>query len=261
MSHSPANTRPLALVTGSSRGIGLGIALALAGRGFDIALNAPPGESLEEAIERVSALGVGVTGVQADIADLDGHEQLLDQCEARLGSLSTLVNNAGVGVLSRGDILDATVESFDRCIGINTRAPFFLSQAFARRLLTRPRDDGRFYSIVNITSSNASAVAVTRGEYAVSKAAAAMMSQAFAVRLGREHVAVYDVQPGVIETDMTAPVMGRYRERIDAGLTLIPEVGSVEDIGRITATLASGDLPYTTGQVIAADAGMLVPRF
>jgi 3-oxoacyl-[acyl-carrier protein] reductase len=132
-------------------------------------------------------------------------------------------------------------------------------QAFARRLIGR--ETAVFRSIVNVTSSNAVAVAEPRVEYAVSKAAAAMASRAFAVRLAREGIAVYDVQPGLIATDLTAPVIDSYRTRAEAGLTLIPRVGTADEMGTIIATLATGRLPYTTGQVIAADGGLLVPRF
>lgn len=154
-----------------------------------------------------------------------------------------------------------TEDSFDRCLAVNTKAAFFLTQAFARRVLGRERDPDLFHAIVNVTSSNAVAVAEPRSEYCVSKAAAAMSSKAWAVRLGRENIAVYDVQPGLIATEMTAPVIAQYEERAKAGLTLIPRIGQPADMGGIIAALASGKLPYTTGQVISADAGMLVPRF
>ena len=128
-------------------------------------------------------------------------------------------------------------------------------------MLARDRDALAFYSIVNVTSSNAVAVAVPRAEYCVSKSAAAMVSKAFAVRLGEENISVYDVQPGLIATDMTEPVIEMYEQRAKEGLTLLPRVGQPEDMGAIIASLASGKLPYTTGQAISADAGMLVPRF
>lgn len=252
-----------ALVTGSGRGIGLAIALDLAERGFNIALNdLRDGEELKTAAEQVRARGVSVTSIAADVSQVAQHAAMLDQAEAALGPLTTLVNNAGVSVLSRGDLLDVTEESYDRCMAVNAKAHFFLTQAFARRLIDRRRLPGLFYSIVNVTSSNATAVAVQRGEYCASKAAAAMISKTFAVRLGAEGIAVFDVQPGLIETDMTRVVMETYQRRIDdEGLTLIPRLGKPEDMGRIVATLASGGLPYMTGQVISADAGMLVPRF
>jgi NAD(P)-dependent dehydrogenase (short-subunit alcohol dehydrogenase family) len=171
------------------------------------------------------------------------------------------VNNAGVGVLQRGDLLDVSEASWDRCLAVNSKAVFFISQAFARRLLARERPADVFHSIVNVTSSNAVAVAVQRSEYCASKAAAAMVSKALAVRLGPENIAVYDVQPGLIATDMTAPVIEMYRKRAEEGLTLMPRIGQPEEMGAIIATLAAGRLPYTTGQTISADAGMLVPRF
>lgn len=253
--------RPVALVTGSSRGIGLAVAEALAAKGFAVALNGiADDEELANAAASVSAKGVPVLALPFDVTDLAGHAGRLDRIEAELGPLTTLVNNAGVGVLKRGDLLDVTEESWDRCLTVNSKAMFFLSQAFARLLLSRPRS-GLFHSIVNITSSNAGAVAVQRAEYCASKAAASMVSKALAVRLGAEGIAVYDVQPGLIATDMTAPVIESYRKRAEEGLTLITRVGTPEEVGAIVSTLASGGLPYTTGQVIPADGGMLVPRF
>lgn len=255
-------SRQAALVTGASRGIGLGVALALGERGFDVALNGlVDDEELDRAAGAVAETGARVVKVAGDVSLLAGHDGLLQQAEAALGPLTTLVNNAGVGVMSRGDLLDVTEESYDRCMAVNAKAHFFLTQAFARRLLSRDRNDGRFYSVVNVTSSNATAVAVQRGEYCASKAAAAMISKVFAVRLGAENIAVYDVQPGLIETDMTRPVLEMYRRRVEEGMTLLPRMGQPADLGHIIATLAEGALPYTTGHVISADAGMLVSRF
>lgn len=254
--------RQVALVTGSSRGIGFAAAEALARQGFSIAVNdRAETDDMARAVERIAALGVPVAAAPFDVSDVSRHDAELTRIESVLGPLTTLVNNAGVGVLKRGDLLEVTEESWDRCLTINAKAMFFLSQAFARRLLARARPEGLFHSIVNVTSSNAVAVAVQRAEYCASKAAAAMVSKALAVRLGSESIAVYDVQPGLIDTDMTAPVIDMYRKRAEQGLTLFPRVGQPADIGAIIATLASGQLPYTTGQAISADAGMLVPRF
>ena len=252
----------VALVTGSSRGIGLATAEALAAEGFAIALNGvQDDQDLKTALFRLKSLGAAVTTAVFDVTDLAAHDGQLAAIEATLGPLTTLVNNAGVGVMARGDPLDVTEESYDRCLAVNSKAMFFLCQAFARRLLPRPRDPALFHSIINVTSANATAVAEARAEYCVSKAAAAMVSKAFAVRLGREDIAVYDVQPGLIATEMTAPVIESYARRAADGLTLLPRVGQPEQVGRIIATLATGRLPYTTGQVISADAGLLVSRF
>lgn len=254
--------RQVALITGSTRGIGLAAAEALAHEGFAVAINGPVADDdMARAIDRLAGLGVPVLAAPFDVSDLSRHDAELARIEAELGPLTTLVNNAGVGVLQRGDLLDVSEASWDRCLAVNSKAVFFLSQAFARRLLARKRPQDVFHSIVNVTSSNAVAVAVQRSEYCASKAAAAMVSKALAVRLGPENIAVYDVQPGLIATDMTAPVIEMYRKRAEEGLTLIPRIGQPEEMGAIIATLAAGRLPYTTGQTISADAGMLVPRF
>lgn len=254
--------RQAALVTGSTRGIGLATAEALAKEGFAIAINGPvEDDELRSAVARVEAFGVPCVPAPFDVTDITAHGAALDRIEQSIGPLTTLVNNAGVGVMSRGDMLDVSEASYDRCMAVNAKAVFFLSQAFAKRLVARDRSDALFYSIVNVTSSNAVAVATPRSEYCASKAAAAMITKSLAVRLGPENIAVYDVQPGLIATEMTAPVIADYAERAKAGLTLFPRVGQPEDMGKIIASLAAGKLPYTTGQAISADAGMLVPRF
>jgi NAD(P)-dependent dehydrogenase (short-subunit alcohol dehydrogenase family) len=255
-------SRPAALVTGSSRGIGLASAVALAKEGFAIAVNGPADDDeLADALDTVRALEVPAIACPFDVTDLSAHESVLARIEDALGPLTTLVNNAGVGVMRRGDPLEVSEESWDRCLAVNSKAMFFLTQSFARRLLTRERDPERFHAIVNVTSANAVAVAAARAEYCASKAAAAMVSKTWAVRLGQENIAVYDVQPGLIATDMTAPVISAYEERAKEGLTLLPRVGQPEEIGAIIAALCTKKLPYTTGQAISADAGMLVPRF
>lgn len=258
-----SSVRQAAFITGSSRGIGLATAIELARNGFDIALNGQIEDAELAAAEKaVAAEGAKTVRVPGDVSVTASHAAMLEQVEAAIGPLSTLVNNAGVSVLNRGDLLDVSEDSYDRCMAVNAKAQFFMSQAFARLLVSRTRDDGRFYSLINVTSSNAVAVAVQRGEYCASKAAAAMIAKVFAVRLGGEGIAVYDIQPGVIETDMTRAVRDLYQKRIsEQGLTLFPRLGDPSEIGRIIATLATGGLPYTTGHVISADAGMLVSRF
>ncbi len=255
--------RKVALITGSSRGIGLGTAIALANKEFAIALNGPADdEELHEAAQTIASIGVPVVKVVGDVSVVSDHSALLDTAEQALGPLTTLVNNAGVSVLARGDLLDVSEESYDRCMAINAKAQFFLSQSFARRLLSRERDEDTFYSLINVSSVNAQAASVARGEYCASKAAASMIAKVFAVRLGAEGIAVYDIQPGLIDTDMTKTVKQMYEQRIaEEGATLIPRMGKPADVGKIIATLASGGMPYTTGHTIMADAGLILPRF
>ena len=247
-----------AFVTGARRGIGKAISLALAEAGYDVAVNdVADSAELKATVAEISALGVKAVAVIGDISDIAAHTAMLEKAESALGSLTTLVNNAGVSVQSRGDLLDVTPESYDRCLSVNTRGTFFLTQAFAKRL--KPSKDHR--SIVTISSANASGVSITRGEYCISKAGASMMSKLFAARLSNEGIGVYEIQPGFIETDMTAPSKARYDKLIDEGLTVIKRFGTPEEVGRIALTLAQGLLPYTTGQIIQADAGLMMVRY
>jgi NAD(P)-dependent dehydrogenase (short-subunit alcohol dehydrogenase family) len=250
-----------ALVTGARRGIGKAIAMTLAAESFDVAVNdVTDSDELRATAGEIAAMGRKFAVVVGDISDCAGHARLLDAAEAAIGHLTTLVNNAGVSVMNRGDLLDVTAESYDRCLAINTRGTFFLTQAFARRLLARPAPAGH-RSIVTISSANAVAVSIARGEYCISKAAVSMMSKLFAARLSNDGIGVYEIQPGFIETDMTAPSKARYDKLIDEGLTVIKRFGRPEEIGRIAATLAKGLLPYTAGQIIQADAGLLTVRY
>ncbi len=252
----------VALVTGASRGIGFGIAMALAREGFAVALNGQrDSEQLRNSVALVEELGVPAVAIPFDVADLSLHDSAILRVEESLGPLTTLVNNAGVSVLNRGDPLDVTEESWNRCLEVNAKSQFFLTRQFSRRLLTQSRDEKFYYSVINVTSANAVAAAENRVEYCASKAAASMVSKCFAVRLAREGISVFDVQPGLISTDMTASVIDEYAQRSAAGLTLIPRVGQADEIGAIVANLATGKLPYTTGQTISADGGLLVPRF
>jgi NAD(P)-dependent dehydrogenase (short-subunit alcohol dehydrogenase family) len=248
------------LVTGARRGIGRAIALAFARANYDVAVaDIAADDELRRVAQEISALGMKSAAIQADIADVTSHERVLDEAEAALGPLTTLINNAGVSVLSRGDLLDVGLESYDRCMAVNARGTFFLTQAFARRVRNTMTECHR--SIVTVTSANATAVSIARGEYCMSKSAASMMSKLFASRLGDEDIGVYEIQPGFIETEMTAPSKAKYDAMIEGGLTVIKRFGSPDEVARIAVTLASGLLPYTTGQAIQADGGLLTVRY
>jgi NAD(P)-dependent dehydrogenase (short-subunit alcohol dehydrogenase family) len=260
---SGADTRPVALVTGGRRGNGRGIALALAACGFDLVLaDLEQDQDAEQTLARIAERGGHGAFLVADIADLAVHGQLVDDAYDAFGRLDCLVNNAGVGVLSRGDLLEVSVESYDRCLSVNLRASFFLTQEVARRMLQVPPAAGAPpRSIVTVTSVNAEIASIDRGEYCISKAGASMLTRLFALRLAADGIGVYEVRPGVIRTPMTAPVAERYERRIQAGLSPIARWGEPEDVGRTVATLACAGLPFSVGQVVYVDGGLNLRTF
>ncbi len=256
-------TRPTALVTGARRGIGRAIAIALAKGGFDLVLNdLTLDEDLERTLDLVRGEGADAEPAPSDLADLDAQEPMVEAALAAFGRLDCLVNNAGVSVLSRGDLLDVGPESYDRCQAINTRATFFLTQRFARYLLSEAAPEPLGYrSITIISSCNAEAVSTSRGEYCVSKSALSMVAKLFAVRLANEGIGVYEVRPGIIRTEMTAPSKDKYDRFFEAGGAPMARWGEADEIGRIVAALAAGAMPYCVGMPIAADGGLTIPRF
>lgn len=258
------SVRPIALVTGSRRGIGRAIAVELGRAGFDVALtDAVASDELDQAVAEVEKTGVRAIAVVSDLADIDSHQGTLLDIEARLdGTIDCLVNNAGVSVISRGDLLDVTPESFDRCIAVNTRGTFFLTQAFARHFLARSRPSVAPHpSVITITSSNAVAASPLRSEYCVSKAGLSMATTLFSLRLAEHGVSVYEVQPGLIETEMTAPSRARYDAQMEQGLTAIKRWGAPQEVATTVRTLATGGLPYSVGQAIRVDGGLLVTKY
>jgi 3-oxoacyl-[acyl-carrier protein] reductase len=247
--------RPVAIVTGAGRGLGRATAVALAARGFDVVVNErSPGDDTSATALAVAAAGGRAVAAHADLGDLGAHAGFLDAAWEAFGGVDCLVNNAGVSVLSRGDLLDATPESFDRCMAVNTRGTFFLTQAFARRLLAEPAAPFR-RGIAFVTSMNAEVLAPNRGEYCVSKAAAAMAAQLFAVRLAPHGIAVYDIRPGIIRTEMTEASRDRYDRFFAEGGAPVARWGEPDEVGRTVAALLAGELPYTVGQVVRVDGG------
>jgi 3-oxoacyl-[acyl-carrier protein] reductase len=255
--------RPVALITGGRRGIGQGIALALADAGFDLVINDLVRDAEAEAtLTGIDARGARAGFVAADIADLATHPGLVDAACSAFGRLDCLVNNAGVSVLNRGDLLDVSLESYDRCLTINLRGPFFLTQRIARRMLDEaPLAGGPPRSIVSITSVNAELASINRGEYCISKAGVSMLTRLFALRLAPHGIGVFEVRPGIIRTAMTAPSAERYEQEIAQGLTPIARWGETADVGRAVATVATGQLPFSVGQVIYVDGGLNLPAF
>ncbi|MCS6830725.1 MAG: 3-ketoacyl-ACP reductase [bacterium] len=252
----------VALITGGTRGIGLGIARCLAQEGYALALNGVrPPEAVAEVLQELRGLGAPAEYVQADIAQPEGRHRLVQAVRERFGRLNVLVNNAGVAPQVRADILEASEESFERLIRINLQAPYFLTQSAARWMIEQKGSDSGFSAcIVFITSISATVASPNRGDYCISKAGLSMAVQLWAVRLAEFGIPVYEVRPGIIRTDMTAPVQERYDRLIAEGLTLQPRWGTPEDIGKAVAMLARGDLPYSTGAVILVDGGLTVAR-
>ncbi len=256
-----------AMVTGASRGIGRGIALALAAQGYDIAAVATrlqgdavrPG--LRELQREVEALGAACLPLVADIADLASHEDVVLQAVARFGGIDVLVNNAGVAPLVRADIMECSPESYDRLMDINLRGPFFLTQAVGRRMVAQVKSGAaRAPKIIFITSISSRVASPNRAEYCVSKAGLSMAAKNFAVRLAEHGINVYDLQPGITATDMTAGVKEKYDRLIAEGLLLNQRWGTPEDVGKAVVALAEGYFDYSTGSVIEIGGGFSVER-
>jgi NAD(P)-dependent dehydrogenase (short-subunit alcohol dehydrogenase family) len=256
------NIRPVALVTGGSRGIGLGIAEALARDGHDLAICGVRDEAtVAESMTALRQLGADVLYCRADVSDATARRQMLQEIMVRFGRLNVLVNNAGVAPTVRADILEATEESFERLIKINLQGPYFLTQAVANWMVELKKADAAFAGcIINISSVSATVASISRGDYCISKAGMSMATKLFATRLGEYDLPVYEIRPGLIKTDMTAAVTAKYDKLISEGLLLQSRWGSPADVGRAVAMLARGDLAYSTGQVIVVDGGQTVQR-
>lgn len=247
----------IALITGGARGIGLEISRKLAVENWDIAIcGRKEEEELQETLTSLRAMGTEVRYYQADISLIENHKKLLSSIEADLGTLNLLVNNAGVAPLKRVDILDASEESFERIMNINLKGPFFLTRDVARGMIENKAEG----IIINIGSVSAEIASPSRGDYCISKAGIAMATKLWATRLAEFNITVFEVQPGIIKTDMTSAVTGKYDKMIDEGLLLQPRWGIPEDVGKTVASLARGDMAYSTGQMIRVDGGLSIKR-
>ncbi|WP_428425928.1 3-ketoacyl-ACP reductase [Pararhizobium sp.] len=251
--------RPIAIVTGGRRGIGLGIARALAKDGFDIAITGiGDADQVSGVLEELAALGAKAIFLKADLSDLSGHQATVDAVLAQLGSIACLVNNAGMASVLRGDFLDLEPENFDTIIGTNLRGTVFFTQAVVKAMLAGPSNGPR--SVVNITSVSATMSSPERLDYCISKAGLAAFSQGLALRLADTGISVFEVRPGIIRSDMTAGVSAKYDALIDGGLVPMKRWGEADDIGRMVAALANGSFGFATGTVVNADGGLSIGR-
>ena len=256
--------RPIALVTGGARGIGLGISRALAADGWDLAIGGvrAPNE-VADVLTALRSHGGRVHYVAADVGEPRDRRRLVDDVIATLGTPSALVNNAGRAPAVRNDLLEATEASFEELMRTNLQGPYFLTQAVANVMIAEQKSRGTVPArggIVFITSVSAAMVSPNRGEYCVSKAGLAMAARLFAVRLAEYGIPVFEVRPGIIATDMTAAVKEKYDQRIAEGLIPDARWGTPQDVGAAVAALLRGDVKYATGSVLHVDGGLSIPR-
>ena len=246
----------VALITGGQRGIGRGIAQALSGAGFTVALTSEKPQTDAEVIETLQTLGPRARYFQHDLAGSVDHASLVSAVVEALGPIACYVSNAGVPALRRADMLDMQADSFDLCMNVNLRGAFFLAQAVARHMLggDGPR------SMCFVTSVSADMVSVERAEYCMSKAGASMMASLFAARLAGDGIGVFELRPGIIETGMTAPVKEKYDRLIAEGLVPAARWGTPADIGSVIVPIAKGQMAFATGAVIPVDGGLSIPR-
>jgi len=255
-------SRPVALVTGGRRGIGLAIAEALARDGFDVAITGTrEDEDAPRILESLRAFGGRATFVASDLADLAAHEPLLERVNKELGGIDCLVNNAGIGSPKRGDLLEVPPENLDMVLDVNLKGSFFLTQRTARLMLGRASSAENQQSIVFVSSVSATMASIERGEYCLSKAALAMAVKLFALRLAADGIGVFEVRPGIIRTDMTAGVSEKYDRLLSEGLVPMRRWGEGADVAAVVASLATGRLNFATGSVLSPDGGLSIARF
>ena len=257
--------RPVAFITGASRGIGRGIAIELALSGYDIAGSSRISDAgttssgIFEVKQRVEEIGAECLPVQGDVSVLEDHQRMLTAVVERFGRIDLLVNNAGVAPEVRLDVLETTPKSFDRVMSTNSRGPFFLTQRVARQMIDQLQSDPRTErkpKIIFITSISAYISSPSRAEYCLSKAALSLSAAIFADRLSEYGINVYEVRPGIIKTDMTAAVQEKYDRLIENGLIPQGRWGKPEDVGKAVVALVSGAFEYSTGTVIEISGGM-----
>jgi NAD(P)-dependent dehydrogenase (short-subunit alcohol dehydrogenase family) len=261
--------RPVAIVTGASRGIGKAIAKELASLGYDLVINhfdftteGKPDESRASQTQKeIKQLGAKCEASRGDVSSANDRKSLIALAKSKFSRCDMLVNNAGVAPLKRLDLLEATEESFDRVMGINLKGPYFLTQMVANWMIEqRKQHPDRAFRIVNTGSMSAYTSSPGRGEYCVSKAGITMMTKLYADRLAEYNIGVFEIRPGIIETDMTSVVKDRYDKLIAEGLTPIKRWGQPEDVAKAVGAIAEGRLDFSTGQIINVDGGFHLRR-
>jgi NAD(P)-dependent dehydrogenase (short-subunit alcohol dehydrogenase family) len=252
----------VALVTGAGRVIGRGIALALAGRGWAVVVNYRGNVEAAEATARsAEAAGGRALLVRADVAQTVDRERLLGETLAAFGRIDLLVNNAGVGPRQRMDLLEISEASYDEVMTVNLKGPFFLAQATAKAMIALLKAGTiQAPKIVNIGSISAYTASINRAEYCISKAGVGMMTALLADRLAAEGINVYEIRPGIVETDLTSVAKAKYDALIADGLTPIRRWGQPEDVAAAIVAIAEGYLPFSTGEVINVDGGFHLRR-
>lgn len=255
-------SRKVALITGATRGIGKGIALELAATGLDlVAVGTRDASQAADAVEEIRSRGTDVAYVQADVSSAEGRAKMVAETRDAFGRLDVLVNNAGVAPKERVDILDVSEESFDWVFGINLRGPLFLTQEAAKWMIGQKEEDpDRDPTIINISSVSAYASSPARAQYCISKAGMTMMTHLYADRLAEFGIRVYEIRPGIIETDMTAKVKEKYDKLISEGLTPLDRWGQPADVGKAVVAIVQGFLSFSTGEVINVDGGFHMRR-
>ncbi|MCG8308044.1 MAG: 3-ketoacyl-ACP reductase [Cytophagales bacterium] len=246
--------KPSALITGGSRGIGSGIVRALLHSGFDVIIADlhPPGKDVVDLVRFV----------RADIGRQKDRKEIEVFCKSDTGRLDLLVNNAGVSVETRGDMLDGKEESMDKLMNVNLKGPYFLTQSIAKWMIAeRKKDDFSYFpQIVNIASLTSYASSTYMAEYALSKSAVSMMTKLYADRLAEYGISVFEIRPGIIKTSMTAPSKQKYDSFIEGGGLPIARWGLPEDVGKAVLAIAQRLLPYSTGEIINVDGGYHLRR-
>jgi 3-oxoacyl-[acyl-carrier protein] reductase len=253
---------PVALITGGSRGIGLGIALELAGAGFNLVINGVrEEEQVTPVLKKLKESGANVIYIQGDVSKSTDRQKIYETALSHFDKINVLINNAGVAPRERKDILEASEDIFDEVLNINLKGPYFLTRLFAGHMIEVKKENPGFRCcIINVSSVSATVPSVNRGEYCISKAGIAMATKLWAARLGEFDIPVYEIRPGIIKTDMTSGVIEKYDKLFSEGINLQNRWGLPEDVGKAALAMATGMLSYSTGQVIMVDGGMTIQK-